>query len=154
MSDMGGVRVRGLNELRRELAKLDNAGLIDELKDTNFEVAESIIGPARSRAAGVGAMEARAAATLKASRAAAKARLLFGGGAAPFAGGAEFGANRNVPRGTSRGSVLGWNQFNPWRGSGGGAGYFLYPTIRDRTPDIVEMYGDAIEQITARAFPD
>ena len=150
----GGVRVKGLDELRRELKRLDDAGLINELKDVNYEVAQSIIGPAQAKAASVGAMEARAAATLKASKAAAVARVNFGGAKAPFAGGAEFGAGQDRPRSTARGTVRGWNQFNPWRGNGGDAGYFLYPTIRERTDDIVEMYGDGLERITARAFPD
>lgn len=150
----GGVRVKGLDELRRELKKLDDAGLITELKDANMEAAESIIGPAQSSAARIGRMEARAAATLKASKTASVARLIFGGASAPFAGGAEYGANRNRARQTARGTVMGWNQFNPHRGGGENAGYFLWPTIRERTDDIIEMYGDSIERITAKAFPD
>lgn len=150
----GGVRVKGLDELRRELKKLDDAGLIDELKDVNYQVAQSIVGPAQAKASSVGRMEARAAATLKASKAAKAARVNFGGAKAPFAGGAEFGAGLNRPRPTARGTVQGWNQFNPWRGNDGSAGYFLYPTIRERTDDIVEQYGDGIERITSKAFPD
>lgn len=154
----GGVRVKGLDELRRELNKLDDAGLTKELKDVNYDVAKSIIGPAQARAASVGRMEARAAATLKASKAAKAARVNFGGAKAPFAAGAEFGAGQNIRRSGGarvlRNGILGWNQFNPWRGNDGGAGYFLYPTIRDRIDDIVEQYGEGIERITAKAFPD
>jgi len=156
---MGGAKVKGLDELRRELRKLDDKSLIDELKDTNFEVANSLIGPMQSKAASVGAMEAKAASTLTASRQAARAQLNFGGAKAPFAGGAEFGAGQDLRRNpVSRRSftngVLGWNQFNAWRGNDNGAGYFMYPTIRDRIPDLVDTYGDALERITARAFPD
>lgn len=149
-----GVKVEGLDDLRRELRKLDDAGLMAELKDVNYQVAQSVIGPAQSKAASIGRMEARAAATLTASKAAAAARVNFGGARAPFAGGAEFGAGQDRPRSTARGTVSGWNQFNPWRGNDGGAGYFLYPTIRERMPDIVEQYGDGIERITSKAFPD
>lgn len=163
----GGVKVKGLDELRRELKKLDAAAgagiafgeggsvpMAAQLGEVNYDVASSIIGPAKAKAASVGRMEARAAATLSASKSTVSARVMFGGAKAPFAGGAEFGAGQNRPRSTARGTVQGWNQFNPWRGNGGDAGYFLYPTIRERTPDIVEMYGDAIEKITAQAFPD
>lgn len=152
----GSIKVQGLDELRRELRKLDDAGLTNELKQTNFDAAKAVIAPAQARARGLGRMQARAAATLTPSKAAAGARVNFGGAKAPFAGGAEFGAGQNVPRRPPgrTGTVLGWNQFEPWRGNDAGAGYFLYPTIRELTPELVEMYGDAIERITARAFPD
>jgi hypothetical protein len=150
----GGAKVVGLDELRRELKRLDDAGLIGELKDVNYEVASSVIGPMKSKAAGIGAMEARAAATLSASKAAARAQVNFGGAKAPFAGGAEFGAGRDSIRSRASGSYVGYRQFNPWRGNGGDAGYFMYPTIRDRMDDIVERYGDGIEKITRKAFPD
>ena len=70
--------------------------------------------------------------------------------------GAEFGSGRNKLRmlPNEGGDRLGWNQFKPWRGSGQGAGYFLYPAIRDTTPEIVDMYGDAVEQIARKAFPE
>lgn len=50
--------------------------------------------------------------------------------------------------------VRGWNQFRPWRGNGEDAGYWLWPAIRAHTDDIVDTYGDAIEKITSKAFPD
>lgn len=53
--------------------------------------------------------------------------------------------------GTAR---LGWNQFKPWRGSGQGAGYFLYPAIREKETEAVEMFGDEITKLAQRAFPD
>jgi hypothetical protein len=52
------------------------------------------------------------------------------------------------------GRVRGWNQFRPWRGSGSAAGYWLYPAIRAHNDEIVDEYGDAIDRITKRAFPD
>jgi hypothetical protein len=153
---MGGAKVVGLNEFRRELKRLDDQGLTKELKDANFEAAQSIIKPAQSLAASLGPMQAKAAATMKASRAASKAAVNLGGASAPFAGGAEFGSGRETmryPPGRP-GGVIGWNQFLPWRGNGGDAGYFLYPTIRDRIDELIEMYGDALERISAKAFPD
>jgi hypothetical protein len=51
-------------------------------------------------------------------------------------------------------TVRGWNQFKAWRGNDRGAGYWLFPAIRDHETQIVAQYGDAIERITKRAFPD
>jgi len=146
------VTVEGLDEFRRELRKLDEKGLIDELKDANYDVAKLVVGRAQQNASS--RMERSAAASMRPSRQAARAQVTGGGADVPFFGGAEFGAMRNQRRQTPRGTVTGWNQFQPWRGSGSGAGYFLYPAIRESTDDIVEMYGEAIEKITARAFPD
>lgn len=48
--------------------------------------------------------------------------------------GAEFGGQR---RPTTQ-------QFRPWRGSGSGAGYFLYPAVRELADDMQDRYGDAL----------
>ena len=53
--------------------------------------------------------------------------------------GAEFGGGR---RKTTR-------QFPPWRGSGGGAGYFVYPTIRGESGDISDELEDAVQDSDA-----
>lgn len=52
------------------------------------------------------------------------------------------------------GQIRGWNQFKEWRGNKPGAGYFLFPTIRDSAAEIVEIYGDELDRITRKAFPD
>jgi hypothetical protein len=148
------VAVKGLDELRRELRRLDDAGLLDELKTANFEVASSVVEWAQAEARRFGPMDVAAADTLSAARGQRAAEVRLGGAKAPWAGGSEFGAGRNMPRSTSRGTVTGWQQFRPWRGNGRDAGYWLYPAIRSHTDQIVETYGDALEQITARAFPD
>lgn len=148
----GTVKVAGLRELSRELRKLDDAGLIGELKDANYAVASLVVDAARDRASSK--MERRAADSLKASRQAARAQVTGGGARVPFFGGAEFGGFSEQPRQRVTGTYTGFRQFKPWRGSGTGAGYFLYPAIRDETDRIVEMYGDALDEITRRAFPD
>jgi hypothetical protein len=136
-----GVKVAGLAQLRKELKRLDDKGLSDELKDANYDVASHVVTLAKARATGVSKQAARAAESLRASRTAARAQVLLGSGRIRFAFGAEFGSSR-------------FKQFPAWRGNGTDAGYFLYPTIRDEIPEIVETYGDAIERITAKAFPD
>lgn len=150
--DGAKVTVRGLDDLRRELKKLDDAGLIDGLKDVNQSVAESVVRWARSRAET--RLEKRAAESLRASRVQARAQITFGGAKAAFAEGAEFGAMREKTRQTSRGPVSGWKQFKEWRGNDTGAGYFLFPSIRDHEEQIADEYLDGIEKLMSKAFPD
>ena len=135
---MDAIKVQGLADLRRELKKLD---LTEDLKEANNRVALLVVDEAQKRARALGRMEAKAAESLAAGRAQAKATVAFGGTKAPFALGAEFGAMR-------------YKQFREWRGSGATAGYWLYPAIRDETPRIIDVYGDELMRITAKAFPD
>lgn len=148
------VRVEGLDELRRELRRLADAGLSDRLKDANQKAAEIVVRRAKQRAAALGRMQQAAAETLRPARQAARAVVTLGRASVPFALGAEFGAGRNIATpGRNRGRV-GLNQFQPWRGNGRDAGYFLWPGIRDSTEEIVEAYGDELDHITHDAFPD
>lgn len=134
------VKVVGLSDLRRELKKLDDSDEFNaELKEVNFEIADTVVGRAKVFASTK--LQRRAAQSLKAGRGASRATISGGGAQTPFFGGAEFGS-------------IQYTQFEPWRGNDRSAGYFLYPTIRNSTDEIVEMYGDALEKITARAFPD
>lgn len=135
----GVVAVDGLDDLRRELRKLNEAGLIDELKDANKAVADLVVTRAQGKTST--RMERRAAGSLRSSRQAARAQVVGGSAKVPFFGGAEFGALR-------------YRQFRPWTGSNSQSGYFLYPAIRESTDDIVELYGDEIEKISSKAFPD
>jgi hypothetical protein len=57
-------------------------------------------------------------------------------------------------RQTTGRTVLGWNQFKDWRGNDRRSGYWLYPSIRDHETQIVDQYGDAIEKLAQKAFPD
>ena len=143
------VKVVGLKDLVRELKKLDDKGLTDGLKGVNFDVAQLVVNDAQGRASG--AMDSRAAATLKPGRQAARAVVSGGGKAAPFFFGSEFGAMQNQLRQTPRRQVRGWNQFEPWTRT---EGRWLYPAIRSSREKVIEMYGDAIEKITKQAFPD
>ena len=69
----------------------------------------------------------------------------FGVDAATFSKGARAGQNI---------IIRGWNQFLPWRGVGEGAGYAIFPAIRDSQDEIAHMYEEEVGRITARAFPD
>lgn len=149
----GGIEIRGLVDFQRALRQL-NADLPKELGTLNKTVADFVIDRAQGRAASLGPLWVRAARSLSAARKQRAAVVRMGGLRHPEALGAEFGAIRNIPRLTNSGrSVRGWNQFREWRGSDTDAGYFLYPTIREDTPQILDMYADLIERLAKKAFP-
>lgn len=144
------LNVEGLDDLRRELQRLD---LADDLKQANHEVGRLVVRRGQGKA--FTPLQQKAAASLKSAKQARKAVVSGGGARAQFFGGAEFGAGQDQPRvGPSGRRFLGYNQFQPWRGSGRNAGYFLYPAIRDAEQEIVDLYGDELEKITGKAFPD
>lgn len=144
-----GIEIRGLKDLRKALRDVDEK-LPKELANVNQDVARFVIDRAQGRAATP--LENRAARTMKAARQQQVALIRLGGARYPEALGAEFGAGQNTLRNTTRGVMVGWNQFRPWRGSGSGAGYFLFPTIRDDTPQIIDMYYELIDEFTRRVF--
>lgn len=144
------IKIMGFKDLQRELRLVD-AKLPKELGNVNHDVAEYVIMRAKGRASTP--LEHRAADTMKAARSQKVALVRLGGPRNPEALGAEFGAGQDVLRNTTRGTMPGWNQFRPWRGSGSDTGYFLFPTIREDTPQIIDMYYDLIDSLTRRAFP-
>lgn len=144
------IVIHGLDDLRRELGRLDDATLKGELADTHYRVASMVVDRAKIRLSGFGRMEARAAQTMDASQSAQAARINFGGAAAPFAGGAEFGAERNRTRQRSTGTYEGYRQFKEVVKGGRS----IYPTVGDMTNQIVDEYSRDIPRIFARAFPD
>lgn len=157
------VRVRGLTEFRRELRRIERTGGPDGrdmLKDANNKVANFVVSRSRDKASTIGAMQSKAASTMRAGHAQSRATVT-GGAGVPYFFGAEFGATHNVLRRTRRqagwagpGRWRGYNQFLPWRGNSGRVGYFLFPTLREQAPAIVDMYGDELDRIAATAFPD
>ena len=88
-------------------------------------------------------MAAKTAPSIRSLAQQTRAQVSLGGGAYPFAMGAEFGSVR-------------YRQFKPWRGSNADAGYFLYPTIRSmgQSGEIERLYMDAVEDAVKGAFPD
>lgn len=135
------IEVVGLAELRRDLKKLAEKDQLAQLREANLRVADMVVDAAQGKAST--RLQQRAAQTLSAARM-DRAAVRLGKG---FAGalGAEFGAGRNKQRtGPSGRRYTGYNQFDEFRGSGDSAGYFLWPAIRDKTPDILEAYVDEI----------
>lgn len=145
-----GVRVQGLNEVNRALRELGGRELQKELKATGLEVAEDVADDATSKALALGGVAAKTAPSIKASARFTGAGVSIGGAAYPFAGGAEFGAGQDKIRRRKSGTYVGYRQFEPWRGNGSGAGYFVYPAIRDNSDHIAEDYLGAVEQLARK----
>lgn len=86
----------------------------DRLDALNRRLTDETIKRARAWAARIGRQQSRAASTLTPARTGAAGATLPASPA--WNVGAEFGSNR-------------YPQFPRWRGSGPGAGYFLYPAL-------------------------
>jgi hypothetical protein len=143
------IRIEGLAEARKQLKKMADVDKTREYKLANARIAQNIVIPAAQARAST-RMEQRAASTLVAVKSATGGAVRLGKGfQAAF--GAEFGAQRNQARQGRPGGVVatvsGWNQFKAWRGSGGEAGFFLWPGIRDKTDEIVREYGELYEDL-------
>lgn len=135
----GTVQVEGIAQLSRALKAIDPE-LQKGLRGTNKDVASFVADHARGKAQSLGSVAAKTAPSISAVAGVRSAGVGFGGSAYPFAGGAEFGSVR-------------YTQFQPWRGNGPEAGYFVYPTIRDDENEIVERYAEMIDGILREHFP-
>ena len=130
------IRVHGLPELQRGLKQVE--GMERELSKTNKSVASMVAKQAQGAAYSLGSTPAHVAPSLKATARATYAAVTLGGGQYEMAAGAEFGSDR-------------YPQFKPWRGTGEGGGYFLWPTIRRDEDRIVTEYEHGIDDLLRRA---
>jgi len=46
--------------------------------------------------------------------------------------------------------IRGWNGFKPWKGNDRNAGYFMFPAIRDKRDEAIELYLDKVNEIWTR----
>jgi len=128
-----------MKSIRKASPELDK-----QVKQANFEIASQFVEKAQGKASGVGRQAAKASASLRASKSVNSAALI-GGARTAFFYGAEFGSKR-------------YGQFKEWRGNAsadpfsGGAGYFVYPTIRENKALVEEDYVDAIMKSVQDAF--
>lgn len=143
------IQIEGLKEVRAAVKELKDLDTSREFKAAGVKVAAMVTVKAQGKAAGLGKMQAKAATTIRPASVATGSAVRFGGNV-PFAMGAEFGAGHNVPRNKRRGTVKGWNQFEPWRRH---IGYFLWPTIRSSQDEIATTYEDNIGNLCTRLFP-
>lgn len=135
-----GVNVDGLPQLVRALKEIDPA-LVKELRQANLSVAKFVADDARAGALALGSTAAKVAPSVKASAGAGYAGVALGGPGYPMAAGAEFGSYR-------------YKQFQPWRGNGSDAGYFLYPAIRQDADRIETEYKWAADEVIRKAGLD
>ena len=152
------VNVKGLDQFRRELRKIEQQGGTDGialLKEANHRVANYVIGKAQAKAASIGPMQVKAAASMRAGKQQARATIIGGGARMPYFFGAEFGAYPGIQRTRNNRRFIGFNQFERWKKPGNGnTGYFLFPTMREESRKIIDMYGDELDKIVDVAFPN
>lgn len=116
------------------LESFDGIDIVDEIPDQFLAFGDLVVGQGQANASTT--LEVTAAGTLAAALDGDGVTVTLGGDpSVPWALGSEFGAGENIPRDILRESqevqVDGWNQFLPWRGTGGDLGYFLHPAVRD-----------------------
>lgn len=146
----GAVQIRGLTEFQRALRDID-ATLPKELRQANKNAAEVVAEAGRARAESLGGVARKAAPSLRAAAEQRYAKVSLGGARYPFALGANFGAQHDVPRvsgAAADGTVLGWNQFPEWGGNqftGGAGDRFLYWALRARRDEFVAEYERQID---------
>ena len=139
------IETTGLKESLAALDRFDRLEAQKELKDEFNKIALEVVNKGRSKAGS--RLEQRAAATLRPASTGSYAAIRFGGG---FGGafGAEYGGMRNQRRIVRHfGYYTGWNQFQSWRGSDSGTGYFMWPAIREVTADRTADLADAVARI-------
>lgn len=132
----GSLSIVGLRELQRELKALD-ADFPKELRVANKAAAEIVAEATRSSFSGRGGVAPKVAASVKALAQQRSASVKIGGAAYPFAMGSNFGSIR-------------FKQF-PKPAS---PDHSLYRSIEAKRTEIVEEYGDMVDRLMSKAFPD
>jgi len=137
--------------LKEALAGLDKVARLDAGKELRREfkvLADAAVAAGRGNANS--RMQQAAARTLTPMASATGAGLRFGAG---FGGafGAEYGGMKGLHRVVHHfGHYTGWNQFQGWKGSGEGAGYFMWPGIREAVKDNLEPLAEAVSNIFSK----
>lgn len=133
------IDVVGLKDFQRELRQMDKAWA-KELRVANKKAAEPIAKDTRSSFASRPGVAPKVAASVKVLAEQRSASIKIGGDKYPYAMGSEFGS-------------IQFKQFPPHRGSGSEAGYSLYPSIRSNRENVINVYGDLIDEVAKAAFP-
>lgn len=125
--------------------KRTNPEIKAKLKAVNRNTAQMVVDVAQAKAGSVGRQAAKAASTLRAANTVGSSQVKGGSGRLPWFKGAEFGSKR-------------YAQFQSWRGNAstnafdGGAGYFLFPAIREHREQILGLWRDGINDALKPAF--
>lgn len=142
------VGVAGLRDLRRELKRAGDE-FPKELRDTNFRVANEVVVPTAQRKARStrrphadrprpdrGHWEDYPK-TIRALASQTRATVALGSARVPWALGANFGS-------------LKYTQF-PGLGN---PDHALYAAIEEKQQDVIKTYGDMLDTLTKKAFPE
>lgn len=161
------IGVDALDDFIKDLRRLKREGGPDGLsllKAANYRVAMDIKKHAMTKAQGVGRQSARAASSMRAGKAVKTATLsLNNTDRRPWIQGAEFGTTLkmrdNVGGRGAPNAGIGWLQFRTATGQvleaqpKGKTGHFLFPTMRERSAEIKEMYVRELDAVCKFAFP-
>ncbi len=145
---IGRVDMEGIRDVQKALRAVDK-DLPKQLRAAGNTAAQIVVDAARSRAST--RLERRAGRSLKVSSQQRSVAVSLGGRGFPEAFGAEFGADDFRLRTRRSGRYIGYRQFKPWRGSGAGAGYFFYPAIRAKQPEVLRVYLQEVDWLVAAA---
>ena len=159
MADGAVIKVAGLKELRSALRKASDT-FPSEIKEINFAVVNDILVPeAQHEAAAVTLttwkgksfhVNQQVIASIRALSQQRAAIIAMGGAKVPYAAGDEFGSMG----GKSRKGKGHTTQFGGWKGNTTDAGYFLWPSIRAKSPEIQAKYLQLLDRMLAGPFPD
>lgn len=134
------VQIIGLREFLAELRTVDST-LPRQIGKASKAAADLAASRTRASFSARSGVAPKVADSVRSSGLQRAAYVQIGGDAYPFALGSEFGSVR-------------FKQFPSYRGSGGDAGYSLYPSVRASREEIVAIYGDSVIDALRRAFPN
>ena len=134
------IRVDGIKELNAALRDFGGE-FKGEMRRTLKPIADMVADDARGAANSLGSTAAHVAPSIKSSAGAQFAAVTLNH---PAGAGAEFGG-RGRPT---------TQQFQPWRGNGENAGYFVWPTIRKDAPRIEEKASEGLDRLIKKAGLD
>jgi hypothetical protein len=130
------IEIEGLKDFARELRRLDKAWG-KELRTASKDAADIAADATRSSFASRGGVAPKVAASVKVLAQQRGASIRIGGDRYPYAMGSNFGSKR-------------YAQFPPVASPD----YSLYKSIRAKRPEVVDAFGDAIDRLVKRAFPN
>lgn len=134
------VRIIGLQEFRAELKAVE-AKLPTELGRAAKKAADIVAKDTVASFSSRGGVAPKVAPSVRTFTQQGGGGVRIGGDQFPYAMGSEFGSVR-------------FKQFPAWRGSGAGAGYSLWPSIRMDIGQVEEEFRRALDDLVAKAFPN
>ena len=140
LTGRGSIEVEGLKKLRARLKKFDEVETLAAIKAANVEAGQLLVDVAKPQMISAGPVSRKIAKTLKSTNLVGSAKVNLGSSNLPFAWGVEFGAKQ-------------FPQFKPWRGNGEGAGYFLFPALRENSQEIIDIYTRKLDEALRLTFP-